>query len=71
MQNPDDPHQVVFTVLPCHGVVIVENWVLGTVPFQVIWEYMDASYLQVENRIPQGTMEYVRGADGRMVLQTA
>jgi len=32
---------------------------------------MDAGYLQVENRIPQGPMEYARGADGRMVLQTA
>ena len=71
MQNPDDPRQVVFTVLPGHGVVIVEKWVPGTVPFQVIWESMDAGYLQVENRIPQGPMEYARGADGRMVLQTA
>jgi len=71
MQNPDDPRQVAFTVLPGHGVVIVEKWVPGTVPFQVIWEYMDAGYLQVENRIPQGPMEYARGADGRMVLQTA
>ena len=71
MQNPDDPRQVAFTVLPGHGVVIVEKWVPGTVPFQVIWEYMDAGYLQVDNLIPQGTMEYVRGPDDRMVLQTA
>jgi hypothetical protein len=71
MQNPDDPRQVVFTVLPCHGVVIVEKWVPGTAPFQVIWETMDAGYLQVDNLIPQGTMEYVRGLDGRMVLKTA
>ena len=71
LQNPDDPRQVVFTVLPGHGVVIVEKWVPGTAPFQVIWEYMDAGYLQVENRIPQGPMEYVLGPDGRMVLRTA
>jgi len=70
MQNPDDPRQVVFTILPGHGVVIVEKWVLGTTPFQVIWEYMDAGYLQMDNRIPQGMMEYARGPDGRMVLQT-
>jgi hypothetical protein len=70
MQNPDDPRQVVFTVLPGHGVVIVEKWVPGTAPFQVIWEYMDAGYLQVDNHIPQGTMEYASGPDGRMVLQT-
>jgi len=71
MQNPDDPRQVAFTVLPGHGIVIVEKWVPGTVPFQVIWEYMDAGYLQVDNLIPQGTVEYARGPDGRMVLQTA
>ncbi|MFB0533997.1 MAG: hypothetical protein ACETWR_03330 [Anaerolineae bacterium] len=71
MQNPDDSRQVVFTVLPGHGVVIVEKWVPGTAPFQVIWEYMDAGYLQVDNLIPQGTMEYAREPDGRMVLQTA
>jgi len=36
-----------------------------------MWETMDAGYLQVENRIPQGPMEYVLGPDGGMVLQTA
>ncbi|MFQ6101945.1 MAG: hypothetical protein ACE5OS_12035 [Anaerolineae bacterium] len=71
LQNPDDPRQVVFTVLPGHGVVIVEKWIAGAVPFQVMWEYMDAGYLQVENRIPQGPMEYVPGPDGKMVLQAA
>jgi hypothetical protein len=71
MQNPDDPRQVVFTVLPGHGVVIVEKWVPGAIPFQAIWEHMDAGYLQVDNHIPQGMMEYVPGLDGRMVLKTA
>jgi len=61
---------VAFTVLPGHGVVIVEKWVPGTVPFQAIWEYMDAGHLQVDNHIPQGTMAYAPGPDGRMVLQT-
>lgn len=69
LQNPADPRQVVFTVLPCHGTVIVEKWVPGSAPFQVIWEYMDAGYLEVENRIPQGPMAYVPGPHGRMVLQ--
>jgi len=68
LQNPDDPRQVVFTVLPGHGVVIVEKWMPGRAPFQVIWEYMDTGYLQVANRIPQGPMEYVPGTDGKMVL---
>jgi hypothetical protein len=70
LQNPEDPRQVVFTVLPGHGVVIVEKWVPGKTPFQVMWEYMDAGYLEVENLIPQGPMEYALGSDGRMLLQT-
>ena len=53
-----------------HGAFIVEKWVAGKVPFQVIWEAMDAGALQVDNRIPQGAMAYVPGPDGRMVLQT-
>jgi hypothetical protein len=71
LQNPDDPRQVVFTVLPCHGVVIAEKWVPGTAPFQVIWETMDAGDLQVDNLIPQGTMQYASGPDGRRVMRTA
>jgi len=70
LQHPEDPRQVVFTVLPGHGILIVEKWVPGTAPFQVIWEHMDAGYLEVENRIPQGPMEYIPGPDGRMWLRT-
>ena len=69
LQNPEDPRQVVFTVLPGHGAVIVEKWVPGTASFQVIWEYMDAGYLEVENLIPQGPTEHVCGLGGRMLLQ--
>ncbi len=69
LQNPDDPRQVVFTVLPGHGVVIAEKWVPGTVPFQVMWEYMDAGYIEVENLIAQGPMTYVPDETGRMVLK--
>jgi hypothetical protein len=71
LQNPDDPRPVAFTVLPGHGVVIVEKWIAGAAPFQVICETMDAGYLQVDNLIPQGPMGYVPGPDGRMVLQEA
>ena len=71
LQDPEDPRQVVFTVLPGHGTVIVEKWVPGTAPFQVIWEYMDAGYIEVENCIPQGPMGYVPDPAGRMLLQTA
>ncbi|HJW91541.1 MAG TPA: hypothetical protein VJ436_12935 [Anaerolineales bacterium] len=70
LNDPDDPRQVIFTVLPGHGIVIVEKWVAGKEPFQVMWEYMDAGRLQIENRIPQGPLTFIPGADGMMVLQT-
>jgi hypothetical protein len=60
---------VVFTVLPGHGVVIGEKWVPGTEPFQVMWQYMDAGYIEIENLIAQGPMTYVSDAAGRMVLK--
>jgi hypothetical protein len=68
LNDPQDPRQVVFTVLPGHGVVIVEKWVPGKEPFQVMWEYMDSGYLQVENAIPQGPLTYVMGEKGMMEL---
>jgi len=69
LRNPDDARQIAFTVLPGHGAFIVEKWVAGKAPFQVIWEAMDAGALQVDNRVPQGTMAYIPGPDGRMGLQ--
>jgi hypothetical protein len=71
LQDPEDPRQVVFTVLPGHGVVIAEKWVAGKAPFQVIWEHMDLGYLEVQNHIPQGPMRYRRSTKGNMRLQTA
>jgi hypothetical protein len=67
--NPSDPRQIVFTVLPGHGLVMVEKWQPGKAPFQLIWEYMDAGYLQIEPRIPQGWFTYEREADGRYHLR--
>ncbi len=69
LQKPNDPRQVVFTVLPGHGAVIVEKWSPGKTPFQAIWEAMDAGQLQVTPRVPQGPMAYVAAEDGRMILQ--
>jgi hypothetical protein len=54
LQNPQDPRQIVFTVLPGHGLVIVEKWVQGKQPFQVIWEAMDNKDIEITNDIPQG-----------------
>jgi len=69
LQNPKDPRPVVFTILPGHGVVIVEKWVAGKAPFQIIWEFMDSGTLEVDNSIPQGPMEYVPGPGGKMRLK--
>lgn len=67
--NPDDARQVAFTVLPGHGVVIAEKWVPGKAPFEIIWEYMDAGYLDIDSRVPQGPMAYAPDSAGRMLLQ--
>ncbi len=69
LQDPADPRQLVFTVLPGHGAVIVEKWVPGKAPFEAIWEHMDAGSIVVENRIPQGPMAYTPAGDGRMGVQ--
>lgn len=68
LTNPGDGRQVVFTVLPGHGVVIAEKWVRGKAPFQVIWEHIDAGDLQISSRIPQGPFTYRRDQHGKMVL---
>jgi hypothetical protein len=67
LKNPDDPRQVVFTVLPTHGVVMAEKWIFGKAPFQIFWEYIDAGHMQINNRVPQGVMEYVEES-GKMIL---
>lgn len=70
LRHPADPRRVVFTVLPGHGVVMAEKWQADKAPFQLIWEFMDAGYLQIEPRVPQGLMTYKPGDDGRMRLHT-
>jgi hypothetical protein len=69
LNNPDDPRQVVFTVLPGHGMVVVEKWVQGKAPFQVIWELMDSGALEITNLIPQGPLAFKPGSSGRMNLE--
>jgi len=58
LRDPSDPRQIVFTVLPGHGVVIVEKWVEGKQPFQVIWEGMDHGDIEIANDIPQGPFSF-------------
>ena len=70
LQNQEDPRNVVFTVLPGHGIVIVEKWLPEKVPFQLMWEYMDDGSLQVDNYVPQGMVAYQLGSDDRYHLQS-
>ena len=58
LQNPEDPRQIVFTVLPGHGLVIVEKWVERKQSFQVIWEGMDQRDIEISNEIPQGPFAF-------------
>ncbi|MEA3338188.1 MAG: hypothetical protein U9R25_20055 [Chloroflexota bacterium] len=67
--NPDDPRDVVFTILPGHGVIFAEKWVPGFNPFERILDYMDGGQIAIESLVPQGPVHYEADADGRMVLQ--
>lgn len=69
LKNPDDRRQVVFTVLPGHGIVIVEKWMDGRAPLETIWSLMDEGGLEIDSRVPQGPIEYVPAPDGTRVLQ--
>jgi hypothetical protein len=67
LQNPEDRRKVVFTILPTHGVLIVEKWVPGSVPFQTIWEYFDQGHLVLDNHVPQGPVQFVEDASRRIL----
>lgn len=67
LRDPHDPRQIVFTVLPGHGLLMVEKWVPGKRPFEVLLEAMDSGRLAVGNQVPQGWFRYVPEG-GRMVL---
>jgi len=68
LRNPNDPRQIVFTVLPGHGVVMAEKWQKEKVPFQVLWEAMDTGDLVIDPHVPQGTMGYT-AENGKMMLR--
>lgn len=69
LRNPGDPRQIVFTILPGHGVVIVEKWLEGKAPFQVIWEAMDDGALEIDPLVPQGRLSYRLDGSERMILE--
>lgn len=70
LRNPQDQRQVVFAIMPGHGVVIVEKWVKGKGPFQTIWEYMDKGILQIDPLVPQGNFEFEPAGANRLVINT-
>lgn len=67
--NPTDPRKAAFTVLPGHGLVVVEKWGAGKAPFQLLWEFMDNGDLVIDPHVPQGPMHYEKESDGRMHLR--
>ena len=58
LQNPDDPRQAVFTILPGHGLMLVEKWVPGKAAFQHLYELMDLGGITIDSKIPQGPFVY-------------
>jgi len=71
LQNPDDLRQLVFTILPGHGLVIVEKWVEGKSAFQVIWEAMDEKVIEITNYIPQGPFTFETGGQRCKLVDSA
>ncbi len=69
LRNPQDPRHLVFTIIPGHGLVVVEKWLPGKAPFQAIWEAMDSGALLISPRVPQGPHAYRPDPQGRMVIQ--
>lgn len=69
LRNPEDPRQAAFTVLPGHGLVVVEKWQREKAPFQLLWEYMDKGDLVIDSHIPQGPMRYEPDDNGLMGLR--
>ncbi len=67
--NPDDPRQTAFTVLPGHGLVVVEKWQADKAPFQLLWEMMDSGDLVIDPHVPQGVMDYEMQNNGKMHLR--
>jgi hypothetical protein len=68
LRNPEDSRMLVFTVISGHGLVLVEKWSPGKVPFQLIWEFMDNGFIEIANYIPQGCFKYILKEDGKMYL---
>lgn len=69
LTNPADPRQIAFTVLPGHGVVVVEKWQKGKAALQSLWEAMDNDDLVIDPHVPQGPMHYEEVSPQRRELR--
>lgn len=69
LQRPADPRSLAFTILPGHGVVIVEKWIAGKQPFQAIIEALDEGGLKISNLIPQGPLAFIPDQSGMWRVQ--
>lgn len=71
LTQADDERSVAFTLVPGHGVMIVEKWTPDKEPFQQIWEFMDRGYLVIDGDVPQGTVSFLKNADQRIISPTS
>lgn len=73
LRDLNDSRAVVFLEQPGHGVVVVEKWVEGKQPFEVIHEYLTAGHLRMTLDVPQGSVTWKeqRLPGGRIVMQKA
>ncbi len=69
LRNPADPRPLAFTIIPGHGMVVVEKWVPGKAPFQAIWEAMDSGALEISPRVPQGPHRDVPRGGRRVIAE--
>lgn len=68
LREPEDPRTIAFTVLPGHGLLMVEKWIPRKAPFEHPIEAMDSKRIEIVNGVPQGPMSYSPDPDGRMRL---
>lgn len=68
LNNSCDERNLVFTISPGHGCIIVEKWVDDKEPFQIIWEAMDSGAIDIASVIPQGEF-YYQFNNRKMVIQ--
>jgi hypothetical protein len=63
--SPDDPRSIAFTILPTHGILIVEKWRPGCEPFEEILQAFDSGDLVVSTSIPQGDHHFESSGPGK------